>query len=43
MIELISNCELAKTRYFDEVNALKKEAKVEEPTETEILHTPAEV
>jgi hypothetical protein len=43
LIDLVGNCELAKTKYFIEVNMLKNEAKVEQPTETEILHTPAEV
>lgn len=40
---MVSNCELTKTKYFNEVEALKNLAAVEEPAETEILHTPAEV
>lgn len=34
MIELVSNCELVKTRYFKEMESLKAEMKVDEPAQT---------
>lgn len=43
MIELVSNCELEKGKYYREVASLRGEAKVEGASETEILHTQAEV
>jgi hypothetical protein len=43
MIELVSNCELEKSKYCREVGTLWREARVEEPGETEVLHTQAEV